>query len=363
MDNEKLLVTVTQPGVTKNKDIKENSDSKVKEMRDSFDKKLKEVNQGWENRFAAREQEVAAQIKMLQDSLEKTGQVVQEKDHLMASINNEKKALEVKILKDLAKLKMKEHEIIQSEEGWKTKTKALEDQLKCELAAKEEVFEKAREESSKVSQLEEELRLLKQQKDVEADSNNVQEPVESSTIENVRKHWFAEFKRVNAAAVVKNKQLRESCASKVKEMKDSFDNKLKEVNQDWENRFAAREEEVATELKTLQEGWEKRLSQVILEKDDLIAKTQNEKKALESEILESSAKLQEKEQEIIQSGEGWKTKTEALEDQLRCELAAKKESLEKAREESIRVSQLEEELKLRHQQNNDLQVSHTSFLF
>ncbi|XP_032365624.1 trichohyalin-like [Etheostoma spectabile] len=117
------------------------------------------------------------------------------------------------------------------------------------------------------------------------------------------------------------------------------------------------------ELKIAQEVFDKELSRVVVEKNDLI----NKILTLETETLECLAKLEKKESEIIQSEAKWQRKLSALEDQVRHERAAKEEISE--REEELdrkrremedkwdsKVVQKEEEMKILQQQNTELRV-------
>ncbi len=109
------------------------------------------------------------------------------------------------------------------------------------------------------------------------------------------------------------------------------------------------------------------VSQTILTKEGLITNMSDEKAALQKANQESSAKLQLKEQEIIQS----ESRLKALEDQLKCELAAKEDSVREAQEAQRersrmeeewrhKMRQMEEEISVLTQRNTDLQVRHLS---
>ncbi len=74
--------------------------------------------------------------------------------------------------------------------------------------------------------------------------------------------------------------------------------------------------------------------------------------ALEVKNVESLAKLQLKEEEIDQST----SKLRALEDQLRCELAAKEESVRGVEDLQSERRKMEEEISILKTQNTELQV-------
>ncbi|XP_028432902.1 trichohyalin-like [Perca flavescens] len=117
---------------------------------------------------------------LAEDNDRKLSHVVQEKDDLMKM----KTALKVKYLESEAKLTEKERQIIQREAEFETKLATLEDQMTCELAAKES-FEKRHElerESremewnNKESQMENEIKLLKEQNsDLQVQNHSLQE--------------------------------------------------------------------------------------------------------------------------------------------------------------------------------------------
>ncbi|XP_029303864.1 calponin homology domain-containing protein DDB_G0272472-like [Cottoperca gobio] len=116
------------------------------------------------------------------------------------------------------------------------------------------------------------------------------------------------------------------------EMKLSFDKTVIQLNEEWESRWLVRQKEVAAELETLQRDCEKKTSQVIQEKDDVITRVRKEMMALEGGNLDSLAKVSAIKMEIRQSETEWQTKHKVLEDRLRCGLAAKEEIFKKTQE-------------------------------
>lgn len=80
--------------------------------------------------------------------------------------------------------------------------------------------------------------------------------------EKVKKSWKAEQDQFN-------------------EMKPSFDKAATQLNEEWEVRWIVRQRETAAELETLQRGCEKKVSQVIQDKDDLITSVRKGVMALE----------------------------------------------------------------------------------
>ncbi|XP_078122832.1 uncharacterized protein LOC144528218 [Sander vitreus] len=84
------------------------------------------------------------------------------------------------------------------------------------------------------------------------------------------------------------------------EMKLSFDKMLIQLNEEWESRGIVRQKEVAAELETLQQDCEKKVSQVIQEKDDVITSVRKEMMALIEGNLESLAKVRALETQICQ---------------------------------------------------------------
>lgn len=144
--------------------------------------------------------------------------------------------------------------------------------------------------------------------------------------EQVKKHWAAEFERFKGSWTAKD-----AVQERVKAMKDNFDKTWTERNRNWENRFSAREQQFQAHLKTLQEDCERKVSQVILERDNLIAKLISDKQCLDVESVESLARLKQKEEDLEKSRAEWDVKHKALDD-----------------------------LQLLKQKNADLQVSHLS---
>ncbi|KAL6099462.1 uncharacterized protein ACO6RY_01280 [Pungitius sinensis] len=94
------------------------------------------------------------------------------------------------------------------------------------------------------------------------------------------------------------------------------------VNLEWEKRWFAREEEYSARLKTLQDDFDRKNSQIIMEKDNLITNTTSEKRALEKLNL-SEVKLKQQESKMILMEAEWKINLAALENQMRDEFAEK----------------------------------------
>ncbi|KAK9528277.1 hypothetical protein VZT92_014750 [Zoarces viviparus] len=190
---------------------------------------------------------------------------------------------------DLESCTLKDSELIRSEEEWKIKLTALEDQMRCELAAKEESFQREQE-------------LQRQSREMEDWRNQKEEEIKLLTQQN------ADLQLHNLS--------------------------LQELAQQTDKEKAQFKKE------------EKKLRQTVLS-------------------LESCATL--KDSELIGSEAEWKIKLTALEDRMRCELAAKEESFQReqelqrqSREMEDWRNQKEEEIKLLTQQNADLQVHNLS---
>ncbi len=181
--------------------------------------------------------------------------------------------------------------------------------------------------------------------------------------------------------------------NQVNKIKLSFDKSLtipavRLFNAEREGRWIVRQEEIVPELKALQQDCEKKVSQVIQEKNDVITSVRKEMMPL---VEENVAKLRATGTEIHQSETEWQTKHKTLEDRLQCELAAKErrafrkhrscrsreteeewlakeeewlakkeEWLAKGQEWLNKASKKEEEMKLLIQQNIELQVRHTT---
>nr|XP_040043692.1 calponin homology domain-containing protein DDB_G0272472-like [Gasterosteus aculeatus aculeatus]XP_040043693.1 calponin homology domain-containing protein DDB_G0272472-like [Gasterosteus aculeatus aculeatus] len=101
-------------------------------------------------------------------------------------------------------------------------------------------------------------------------------------------------------------------------------NKVDIVNLDstWEKRWLVREEEHSARIKTLQDDFDRKKSQITPEKDHLITNETSEKKSLEEQNW-SEAKQKWQESEMILVEAEWKLKLTALEDQMRHEFSAK----------------------------------------
>ncbi|KAL6098077.1 uncharacterized protein ACO6RY_13465 [Pungitius sinensis] len=97
---------------------------------------------------------------------------------------------------------------------------------------------------------------------------------------------------------------------------------IEKVNLEWEKRWIVREEEYSERLKTLQDDFDRKNSQIIMEKDNLITNTTSEKRALEKLNL-SEAKLKHQESKMILMEDEWKINLTALENQMRDEFAEK----------------------------------------
>ncbi|KAL6113169.1 uncharacterized protein ACO6RY_11511 [Pungitius sinensis] len=97
---------------------------------------------------------------------------------------------------------------------------------------------------------------------------------------------------------------------------------IEKVNLEWEKRWFVREEEYSARLKTLQDDFDRKNSQIIMEKDNLITNTTSEKRALEKLNL-SEAKLKQQESKMILMEAEWKINLTALENQMRDEFAEK----------------------------------------
>ncbi|XP_077936938.1 uncharacterized protein LOC120825921 [Gasterosteus aculeatus] len=90
----------------------------------------------------------------------------------------------------------------------------------------------------------------------------------------------------------------------------------------WEKRWLVREEEHSARIKTLQDDFDRKKSQITPEKDNLITNETSEKKSLEEQNW-SEAKQKWQESEMILVEAEWKLKLTALEDQMRHEFSAK----------------------------------------
>ncbi|KAK9528250.1 hypothetical protein VZT92_014733 [Zoarces viviparus] len=153
--------------------------------------------------------------------------------------------------------------------------------------------------------------------------------------------WSAKFNQAVESLKEKNNTLKKNCVMKAHEIFDLNENNV----MDLDAKMLAREKENVTALKTQEENFDKKVRQPVLD--------------LESCTLKDS--------ELIRSEEEWKIKLTALEDQMRCELAAKEESFQReqelqrqSREMEDWRNQKEEEIKLLTQQNADLQLHNLS---
>ncbi|KAL6118093.1 uncharacterized protein ACO6RY_15755 [Pungitius sinensis] len=97
---------------------------------------------------------------------------------------------------------------------------------------------------------------------------------------------------------------------------------IEKVNLEWEKRWFVREEEYSARLKTLQDNFDRKNSQIIMENDNLITNTTSEKRALEKLNL-SEAKLKQQESKMILMEAEWKINLTSLENQMRDEFAEK----------------------------------------
>ncbi|KAK9532019.1 hypothetical protein VZT92_011400 [Zoarces viviparus] len=115
--------------------------------------------------------------------------------------------------------------------------------------------------------------------------------------------WSAKFNQAVESLKEKNNTLKKNCVMKAHEIFDLNENNV----MDLDAKMLAREKENVTALKTQEENFDKKVRQPVLD--------------LESCTLKDS--------ELIRSEEEWKIKLTALEDQMRCELAAKEESFQR----------------------------------
>ncbi|KAL6117036.1 uncharacterized protein ACO6RY_14906 [Pungitius sinensis] len=95
---------------------------------------------------------------------------------------------------------------------------------------------------------------------------------------------------------------------------------IEKVNLEWEKRWFVREEEYSARLKTLQDDFDRKNSQIIMEKDNLITNTTSEKR---EKLNLSEAKLKHQESKMILMEAEWKINLTALENQMRDEFAEK----------------------------------------
>ncbi|KAA8586784.1 centrosomal protein of 55 kDa isoform X1 [Etheostoma spectabile] len=118
-------------------------------------------------------------------------------------------------------------------------------------------------------------------------------------------------------------------------------------------RGIARQKEVAAKLETLQQDCEKKVSQVIREKDDVITSVRKERMGLMEGNLESFAKVRALGTQIRQRQTEGKEKNFNKIQELQ-----KQEWLNREQEWLNKVSKMEEEMKLLIQQYFELQRKH-----
>lgn len=93
--------------------------------------------------------------------------------------------------------------------------------------------------------------------------------MESSLSNKAKRYWGQKLKRVTSQWKEQNIKTAETWQKEVEEIKASVDKTLMALNLTWENQWFVREEEVAAKFKALLEDSDRRVSQVILEKDEL----------------------------------------------------------------------------------------------
>ncbi|XP_026231657.1 tropomyosin-like [Anabas testudineus] len=145
--------------------------------------------------------------------------------------------------------------------------------------------------------------VSKKIKEKEKEIRSLQKALREQELETQRvtQYWKGEYDRVTAFWKGENDRITLTWENETKAVKAASEKNLMALNAEWEERWRVRQEELVAQIKTLQEETDKKVSQVILEKDDLITKITQEKTSLEAQCAESSAKLKEKEQELLQS--------------------------------------------------------------
>ncbi|XP_032365875.1 golgin subfamily A member 6-like protein 22 [Etheostoma spectabile] len=159
-----------------------------------------------------------------------------------------------------------------------------------------------------------ENKIKEMEKNVEIESLKKSLEAEKKISLSAKVHWSGEFNRI--VGVFKQEQ------EKIRETQENRFNEILSAMQG-QNLIT-----MDAKLRTLAEDSERKVSQVIREKDELIHKITEENTALEVKYLESNAELMEKERRIIQSEAEVGIKLTALKDEMSRELAAKEESFQ-----------------------------------
>ncbi|XP_074506606.1 uncharacterized protein LOC141776735 [Sebastes fasciatus] len=169
-----------------------------------------------------------------------------------------------------------------------------------QMAAKESGWEL--EKNKILIQVQSDLQTKEQEKQEVTDSLNQSLLEKQNEILMVNQGWTEKCEKACEAWKEENREIRETCE---RELQSALDQKNLMV-------------------KSLQDESDRKVSQVVLEKDDLITGLTTAKMALEvltlkkeMQLIQSEVRLKEKEMQLLQSEAEWSTKLAALEDQIR----------------------------------------------
>ncbi|XP_074474297.1 uncharacterized protein LOC141757609 [Sebastes fasciatus] len=169
-----------------------------------------------------------------------------------------------------------------------------------QMAAKESGWEL--EKNKILIQVQNDLQTKEQEKQEVTDSLNQSLLEKHNEILMVNQGWTEKCEKACEAWKEENREIRETCE---RELQSALDQKNLMV-------------------KSLQDESDRKVSQVVLEKDDLITGLTTAKMALEvltlkkeMQLIQSEVRLKEKEMQLLQSEAEWSTKLAALEDQIR----------------------------------------------
>ncbi|XP_074474764.1 uncharacterized protein LOC141757816 [Sebastes fasciatus] len=172
--------------------------------------------------------------------------------------------------------------------------------LREQMAAKESGWEL--EKNKILIQVQNDLQTKEQEKQEVTDSLNQSLLEKHNEILMVNQGWTEKCEKACEAWKEENREIRETCE---RELQSALDQKNLMV-------------------KSLQDESDRKVSQVVLEKDDLITGLTTAKMALEvltlkkeMQLIQSEVRLKEKEMQLLQSEAEWSTKLAALEDQIR----------------------------------------------
>ncbi|KAK2828185.1 hypothetical protein Q5P01_019219 [Channa striata] len=258
---------------------------KISEMDLSFKKTIKDLNAEWICQWIAREKELAAELKLLQDDCEKMRHVIQEKNEEISTIRTEIVTLADQMLENVAMVNTAKAQIHQTEKEWQVKFKALED-LVCERAEKEDSCKKTEE-------LQNESRKVEEKEWIQEESKT-EEDMRPLIQQNIKLKETALKSDKRKAKMKKEEEKTKKDAEKrmKKEMKEreKKDKKEKKEREEKEKREKKEKEKKEREEKEKREKKKK-------EKEEREEKEKREKKEKEKEEREEREKREKKEKE------------------------------------------------------------------